>query len=163
MSDVNIVLGELKDTMLELRDRVTSNERAAGKGQGQPSRSVLDSKAVMNLRTVSTKSEYRAWNEKLVNALATVRPTAREVMDYIRKMIDMGALSVDRSQYDAQPFASERPWESFSEDLYAILIDKAEMRHSQESGQLNRVKGSGHTLYCTNGSQRRQGWQSPRK
>ena len=33
MSDVSIVLGELKDTMSELRDRVTSNERAAGKGQ----------------------------------------------------------------------------------------------------------------------------------
>ena len=126
MTDMNLVLGELKDVTSELQDRVTSNERMSGKGQGQPSRSVLDSKAVMNLRTISTKSEYRAWNEKLVNALATVRPKAREVMDYIRKMIDMGALSVDRSQYDAQPFATERPWESFSEDLYAILIDKAE-------------------------------------
>ena len=47
-------------------------------------------------------------------------------MDYIRKMIDMGATSVDKSQYDAQSFSDERPWESFSEDLYSILIDKAE-------------------------------------
>ena len=89
MADLNIVVGELKHTASELQDRVTSNERNSGKGQGQSSRSVLDSKAVVNFRTISTKSEYRAWNEKLVNALATARPKAREAMDYIRKMIDM--------------------------------------------------------------------------
>ena len=62
MADLNIVIGELKYTASELQDRVTSNERNSGekKGQGQAPRSVLDSKAVMNLRTFSTKSEYRA-------------------------------------------------------------------------------------------------------
>ena len=59
MADLNIVVGELKYTASELQDRVTSNERNSGKGQWQASRSVLDSKAVMHLRTISTKSEYK--------------------------------------------------------------------------------------------------------
>ena len=60
VSDLNIVLGELKETVSELRDRVESNERASGKGQGHSPRSVLDSKTAMNLRSISTKAEYRS-------------------------------------------------------------------------------------------------------
>ena len=46
-------------------------------------------------------------------------------MDYIRQKVDNGAPSIEQSEYESQAFAEDRAWESFSEDLYSILIDKS--------------------------------------
>ena len=78
-----------------------------------------------NLRTISANLEYRTWNDKLVNALATVIPRSREVMDYIRQKVDSGVTFIEESEYESQSFASERSWASCSGDPYSILIDKA--------------------------------------
>ena len=49
---------------------------------------ILDSKAVMNLKTISQTTDYRTCDEKLVNAMAQSRPRAREAMEYIKQMVD---------------------------------------------------------------------------
>ena len=64
---------------LEIIEQRPSTQRHSG---------ILDSKAVANLSNIVNKTEYRTWNEKLVNAVAQARPRARESMNYVKHMVE---------------------------------------------------------------------------
>ena len=70
-------------------------ERIEQRPSTQRHSGILDSKAVANLSNIVNKTEYRTWNEKLVNAVAQARPRAREAMNYVKHMVEQGESDIE--------------------------------------------------------------------
>ena len=70
-------------------------ERIEQRPSTQRHSGILDSKAVANLNNIVNKTEYRTWNEKLVNAVAQARPRAREAMNYVKHIVEQGEPDIE--------------------------------------------------------------------
>ena len=80
-------------------------ERIEQRPNTQRHSGILDSKAVANLNNIVNKTEYRTWNEKLVNAVAQARPRAREAMNYVKHMVEQGEADIEEQGWNGQRFA----------------------------------------------------------
>ncbi len=97
---------------------------------------ILDNKAVSSIKTLSTKSSFREWNEKFVNVYAQARIGARTVFKDMASHIDKEVDQEFEDIFDDAWFTQENlNRQVFKEELYVVLIDKA------EGEALTRIRG----------------------
>jgi hypothetical protein len=90
-------------------------------------RNALDSKVIMNLKSMGTKGNVREWNEELINALAITIKGSRDCMKKIMSNLDQGSQDPLEEQEWNQEFKEQGiQWKQFNESLYCILVDKCE-------------------------------------
>ena len=51
------------------------------------------------LGTVKGRREYRAWNDRLVNAISQARPNGRAVIKYLMEMAERGLIVSTEEQF----------------------------------------------------------------
>ena len=93
------------------------------------SRSMAESKIINNLKTLSSdKTEFRNWNDKLVNAMSLVLGTGwRTFMINLDRKLDENRKILDKDELNAIEGAQNlSSVAEASSDLYHVLLDKCE-------------------------------------
>ena len=120
-------------------------ENVTQKEGGEPRREkgLADSKCVANLKVLgSDKSEFRMWNEKLINALAQAKGTEwRTFMRSLNRKLDVDRRILSNPEIQELDGADAMgSMEKAEENLYFVLVEKTEgdaaLRvHSGEPGE----------------------------
>ncbi len=89
---------------------------------------ILDNKAVSGIKMLSgIKSSFREWNEKFINVYVQARTGTRKVFKEMASHIDKEVDQDFDVLFDDHWFAQEGlDKQVFKEELYVVLIDKAE-------------------------------------
>ena len=104
-------------------DRMRSYVAGAGAGRVPFDKSAMEFKVVQNLGKVSgDKAKFRQWNHKLASALSLVNDDYADIMDKVGRELDVGK-PMDDVEDDA---GKRRGFAKLNQDLYNIIIDKAE-------------------------------------
>ena len=108
------------------------NEDKKQGGGGHKKWNVLESKSVANMKSLgSDEMGFRAWHEKLVNVMEQITPGCRGILRALVKYVDQ---EEDEDLYEwmenTEEYSKlddpEKTLERINEDLYVILMDKAE-------------------------------------
>ena len=111
---------------------VKQNEDKSQSGGGYRKWNVLESKSIANMKSLGfDKTGFRAWHEKLVNIMEQLRPGCRGILRALARYVDQ---EEDEDLYDWMQNTEEynklddpeKMLERINEDLYVILLDKAE-------------------------------------
>ena len=74
---------------------------SVGGGAGKFKQSILDHKAIMNLKVLnSDKANFRMWNEKFVNAFEAAIKGSRIILETLMKGIDEGTIDDDPDTFE---------------------------------------------------------------
>ena len=165
-------IGTLK-IMIDAKDqRITQVE---GELRNKPSReekSILDHKAIMNLKTLgSEKGAFRLWYEKFVNAFEAAIRGSRKVLDSIADKVDNGNMPEDEDEiekwYDmievkdaagqTMPvMGSKLGWETMGEAISYVLVENAMAKREPGSRRKRMDAGFSNSSNCTSGSPERR-------
>ena len=106
----------------------------------------------MNLRTLgSDKSEFRTWNSKLINAIASeLGMPWRTFMSNLNRALDRDRKVLSNSELDEIEGAADcvgngQTGKQFNEVLYSVLVDKTEGEAAQRV--LSEDPGQGMAAY----------------
>ena len=123
-------------------DRMRSYTAGAGIGRTPSDKSAMEFKVVQNLGKVNgDKAKFRQWNHKLISALGLVNEDYSEIMDEVGKELDVGRPMDDVENETCQ----KRGFTKLNQDLYNIIIDKAE---GEAYDKVKNLKvGEGLTAY----------------
>lgn len=121
----------------------------------------MDDKAISLLNKIVDRSSYRAWNDRLINALSQVIDGAREVMKYLMKCAERNVMVGSERKWthsatDAlagivatatvNEWARTQSYQQWNEDLYCILVDKCD---GEAYSKVKTVQeGDGIAAYC---------------
>ena len=109
---------------------VKQSEVKKSGGGGYNNRSVLESKAVANMKTLSSdKGSFRAWHEKLVNVMEQLRSGSRGMFKALTKYVDQeiedNFIEWVKRQDECSHLDDEF-YDKINEDIYVLLMDKCE-------------------------------------
>ena len=128
------------------------------------SKSILDHKAIMNLKALgSDKTTFKLWHEKFVNAFEAAHRGARKIFDTITKEIDEGNLAKDVNDIEewyerldilGRPLGEilTFAWDEFGETISFVLVEKCEGDARMRIKTQKMEEASCSTLNYTNGS-----------
>ena len=121
-----------------------------------------ESRCISNLKVLgSDKSEFKSWNEKLINAAAQSLGTPwRKYMRNLNKALDMDRKVLDDNQLNQIEGAEDiSDGRRAAEDMFYVLVEKRRETQHCVSTPANREKGCRPTNACTYGSLARQAWR----
>ena len=99
-------------------------------GDNRFGRSVLESKAVSNMKTLgSDKGSFRAWHEKLVNVMEQLRSGSRGLFKALTRYVDQEIEDNFEEWVNKQEECDgmeDKFYKQVNEDVYVLLMDKCE-------------------------------------
>jgi len=105
---------------------------------GTGHKGILDSKAVLSLKPMGSKGNFKEWNEKFVNAMAQAVEGSRDCIKAMMNSSDPDSTEEwDQESWDEQFKTKELKWDRMNEVMYCVLIDKC------EGEALTRVRSAG--------------------
>ena len=138
-----------------------SELRESKKGGTTVRRSIMDYKAISLLNKIESRSGYKAWNDRLINALSQVIEGAREVMKYLMKCAERNVIVDTERKWthsatdalagmvataSANSWADAQSYQQWNEDLYCILVETCD---GEAYGKVKTVQeGDGVAAYC---------------
>jgi len=106
--------------------------------QGTSHKGILVSKAVLSLKPMGSKGNFKEWNEKFVNAMAHAVEGSRECLKAMMNSSDPDSTEEwNQEEWDDQFKTKELKWDRMNEVMYCVLIDKC------EGEALTRVRSAG--------------------
>ena len=94
-------------------------------GLGPRNKSIMEYKVIQGLAKVSSdKSIFRQWHQKFMSAIGQVNGRYSIMIEEMVKLIDLGK-SIDKV-LDEMDYKYAGDWNSMSEEMYKVLIDKAD-------------------------------------
>ena len=120
-----------------------------------------ESRCISNLKVLgSDKSEFKSWNEKLINAIAQSLGTPwRKYMRNLNKALDRDRKVLDDNQLNQVEGAEEiTDADRAAEDMFYVLVEKRREMQRCASTRVNQEKARKPINACTCGLQARQDW-----
>ena len=125
---VTVSMQSFESQLAECKQSV-QNLQASQQSQNQHKKSFADSRCIANLRTLgSDKSEFRAWNDKLINAMAQMLgPQWRKFMRNLDLELDRNRVVLTTEQLNSiEGAANLGDADYVNENLYYVLVEKSE-------------------------------------
>ena len=113
-----------------LETLVKQQEAKKDGGGGRHNRTVLESKSVVNMKTLSSdKASFRLWHEELVNVMEQLRPGSRGLFKALTKYADHEVEDKFEEWVKAQEECDgllDEDYNKINEDIYVLLMDNCE-------------------------------------
>ena len=107
--------------------------------QHQHKKGILEYKVIQNIKPLTgSRSQFRQWHQKLINALSTIKEDHAEIIRAIEKSMDVG----DKIQESLDELDSTYLLDDFNKDLTCILMDKCEGEAYDKIKGLQNLKGA---------------------
>ena len=155
-NDMSVVRGEFQQMAMKMTSMQNELDRlkhsggggtGAGHGGGNQHRpeNIMNNKAVFGLKSFQAdKAGFRIWNDKLINALSTVSPDMRKMMNKFMTKVDYDKTGfIDENEYSKAGgiMPGNMTWEQIDEMIYFILMDKTEGEAFQKVRTVSAGKG----------------------